>query len=217
MLPERLQRTAAGGAVKEVGGRERPTQAERRAAAESALLVAAADIIGESGVNALTLARVGERAGYSRGLVGHYFGSKRGLVEKLTREAQSGFVPALDAWPPGLERLLVRIEGYLEALGGSRHRWHAFVRLWTESTADPELAAIMRERDERFRADVRLDVAAGIRTGEINREEEPAVVAVAVVAQLRGIGLQWLLDPDAVDLGQVGRSVTAYWRRALSV
>ncbi len=33
--------------------------------------------------------------------------------------------------------------------------------------------------------------------------------------QLRGIGLQWLLDPDAVDLDHVGRTVAAQWRRAL--
>ena len=70
----------------------------------------------------LTLARVGERAGYSRGLVTHHFGSKQGLVEHLARSAQSGFVPGLGDLPPGLDRLLRLIDGYIAALGSMNLR-----------------------------------------------------------------------------------------------
>ncbi|MFF3711189.1 hypothetical protein [Streptomyces phaeochromogenes] len=44
---------------------------------------------------------------------------------------------------------------------------------------------------------------------------EPGDVAIAVVGQLRGIGLQRLLDPHTVDTARLRHTVTDYWRRAL--
>jgi hypothetical protein len=41
-------------------------------------------------------------------------------------------------------------------------------------------------------------------------------VAVALLGQLRGIGLQRLVDSPAVDTERLRRSVTEHWRRALA-
>jgi hypothetical protein len=79
-----------------------------------------------------------------------------------------------------------------------------------------ELAPIFRERDEAFRADLREDVAAGIDDGSIRPDVDPGEVAIAVVGQLRGIGLQRLLDPGAVDTARLRPSVTEHWGRALA-
>jgi AcrR family transcriptional regulator len=54
----------------------RRTQEERRVEAERRLLRAAAELVGEIGPARLTLANVGERAGYSRGLATHHFGPR---------------------------------------------------------------------------------------------------------------------------------------------
>jgi AcrR family transcriptional regulator len=194
----------------------RRTQKERRDQAEAALLGAAAELVVEQGVRSLTLARVGERAGYSRGLVTHHFGSKQALLERLALATQTGFVPGLDGLPPGLDRLLRLIDGYLGALGDVGVLNRAFLLLWAEATTAPELAPIFRERDAAFRADLREDVAAGIADGAIRPEVVPDEVAIAVVGQLRGVGLQRLLDPGVVDTERLRRSVTEHWRRALA-
>ena len=194
----------------------RRTQQERRGQAEAALLGAATELVVEQGVRSLTLARVGERAGYSRGLVTHHFGSKQALLERLALATQAGFVPGLDGLPPGLDRLLRLVEGYLGALGEVGVLNRAFLLLWAEATTAPELAPIFRERDEAFRADLREDVAAGIADGTIRPDLVPDEVAIAVVGQLRGIGLQRLLDPRAVDTERLRRSVSEHWRRALA-
>ena len=193
----------------------RRTQAQRRAVAEASLLAAAVEVIVEGGVRGLTLARVGERAGYSRGSVSHHFGSKRGLMETLSRESQAGFVTHLDGMAPGLERFLAHIDGYVSALGDDAPGWQAFVRLWVEAASDAELAPIMRERDASFRTDLRNDVATGLAEGVVHRDVDPAAVAVAAVGQLRGIGLQRLLDPAAVDLATVRRALRLQWTRSL--
>src|SRR5262245_25666186 len=68
----------------------RRTQAERRSQSEGALLDAAAELIAERGVEGTSLASIGERAGVSRGLPTHHFGSKDALVARLARRAQNG-------------------------------------------------------------------------------------------------------------------------------
>jgi AcrR family transcriptional regulator len=195
----------------------RRTQQQRRDQAETALLNAAAELVIEEGVHSLTLARVGERAGYSRGLATHYFGSKQALLQRLAHATQSGFVPGLDGVPPGLGRLLRLIDGYIGALGQLRMPNRAFLLLWAEAATAADLAAIFRERDEAFRSDLRGDITAGITDGTIRPDATAEDVAVAVLAQLRGIGLQRLVDSPAVDTERLRRSVTGYWHRALAL
>ncbi|WP_435644128.1 TetR/AcrR family transcriptional regulator [Streptomyces sp. H49] len=194
----------------------RRTQQDRRDQAEAALLTAAAELIVEQGVRALTLARIGERAGYSRGIVTHHFGGKQALIEQLARATQTGFVPGLNDLPAGLDRLLRLIDGYLGELGRTSVFNQAFLLLWAEAATQPELARIFRERDEAFRADLREDIEAGIADGTIDPAIGPEEVAVAIVGQLRGIALQRLLAPGCVDVEQLRRSITGHWRRALS-
>jgi AcrR family transcriptional regulator len=195
----------------------RRTQQQRRDQAESALLNAAAELVVEEGVHSLTLARVGERAAYSRGLVTHYFGSKQELLRRLARATQTGFVPGLDGVPPGLDRLLRLIDGYIGSLGQLRMMNRAFLLMWAEAATASDLARIFRERDEAFRADLREDVVAGIADGTLRPDTAADEVAVAVLAQLRGIGLQRLVDSTAVDTERLRRSVTEHWRRALAL
>lgn len=194
----------------------RRTQAQRRASTEAALLSAAADIVVESGVGSLTLARVGERAGYSRGIVTHHFGSKTALIEAVARRAQVGFVRDLEDLPPGRDRFLQLVDGYLAALEDTSPRRQAFVLLWAQATFDPTLGPILRERDEQFRADLREDVSAGVAEGTMHPDLDSFAVAVAVLGQLRGVALQHLLDPAAVRPRDVRRAITEQWRRALS-
>ncbi|MBP2322127.1 AcrR family transcriptional regulator [Kibdelosporangium banguiense] len=196
---------------------QRRTQEQRRATTRAALLAAAAELVVESGVRAVTLARVGERAGYSRGIVTHNFGSKQALLDALAKSSQSGFVPGVVTMSPGLERLLALVEGYVAELGRDSVASRAFLLLWAEAATAAELSASFRERDEAFRADLRDDVAAGIADGTIRADIDPQDVAVAVLGQLRGIGMQRLLDPDAVDTERVGRACAQQWRQALTV
>jgi len=195
----------------------RRTQQQRRDQAEAALLNAAAELVIEEGVHSLTLARVGARAGYSRGLVTHYFGSKQALLQRLARAAQSGFVPGLDGVPPGLDRLLRLIDGYIAALGQLRMPNRAFLLLWAEAATAADLARIFAERDKAFRADLREDVEAGIADGTIRPDAAAEEAAVAILAQLRGIGLERLADSPAVDTERLRHAVTDHWRRALAL
>ena len=70
------------------------------------VLDAAGDLIVERGFGALTLAAIGERAGFSRGLVTARFGSKHGLIDALLDRIFLRWEQAKDE--PGSESLCGR-------------------------------------------------------------------------------------------------------------
>ncbi|HYH33069.1 MAG TPA: TetR family transcriptional regulator C-terminal domain-containing protein [Pseudonocardia sp.] len=117
--------------------------------------------------------------------------------------------------PPGLERLLRLVAGYVRALTGAGVASRAFLLLWATAPTSPELAPIFTERDERFRADLRADVAQGVADATVRPDVDPHAVAVAVLGQLRGISMQHQLAPGTVDTELVAPLVADSWRRAL--
>ena len=92
------------------------TQQERRLEAETKLLETAREIVSRKGWAGTTLADVGEAAGYSRGLAGHHFGSKTGLLRAITLQINNTLMEELEKVPSpdaGLEAILSFISVYL--------------------------------------------------------------------------------------------------------
>ena len=192
----------------------RRTQAERRAETERRVLQAAVELVDEQGVGALTLAAVGTRAGYSRGIVTHHFGNRRALMEALARSLQD-LVPAAPAGLPGIDRVIAQIDLYLRTLQDSPRDARVFSMLWAEAAAgDPDLRPVFADRDTDFRASFARSLHAAIADNSL-RPLDPDAVATWIVGQLRGIALQRVLTPGEIDLGALRQSVGAILRAGL--
>jgi AcrR family transcriptional regulator len=196
----------------------RRTQAERRAAARDRLLQAAAELIAECGLAAVTLAQVGERAGYSRGIANHHFGAKAALIEELISQVEQEFVAAtapvrsLDASVDELVTTSSIFIGLLEDLPAI-HR--AFLVLWASAVADDELRPRMAASDATFRNAVTAIVERGQARGEVDDSLDADTFAVMLLGQLRGLALQHLIAGDEIDLDHVRRSLEAAIRALL--
>jgi AcrR family transcriptional regulator len=196
--------------------RGRLSQADRRARSERRLLDAAKQLIAEQGFSRTTLAEIGERAGYSRGLVNERLHSKANLVRVLAEEFQSHFAhdtlePAL-AGLRGLEALIVTMETYLDTVVRSGFLGRAYYELLGESIGlVPEIHATFVAADRSLREGVERTVRSAVRAGEIPRDVDVKAFAVFVVGLLRGVVLQWLLNPSDFDL----RAVRVEIRRTL--
>jgi AcrR family transcriptional regulator len=187
---------------------ERRTQGQRRAEAEHRVLEATKQVIAELGVGAVTFATIGAQAGYSRGIVTHHFGSRQNLMQTLARSLQN-LVPAPPADTAGRERLLAQVDLYLTTLEQNPQDTRVFSMLWAEAIAgDPDLRSIFTERDADFRADVAHLVRLGIDDGTISSALDAEATAMAIVGQLRGIGLQLVLTGDSVDYKSLRRAIT---------
>ncbi len=71
------------------------TQAERTARAEAGMIEAAIELLNTVGIQGTTLVAIGEKAGYSRGLVTHHFGSKAGLFRAVLKRITANWTADL--------------------------------------------------------------------------------------------------------------------------
>jgi AcrR family transcriptional regulator len=183
----------------------RRTQEERRTEAEQKLLAAAAELISEVGPAGVTLANIGERAGYSRGLATHYFGSKSAMMQRLVDTVTEQFqISIIVEHEPDstIARLLNLVDVYFQTMAGLQPVNHARLVLWADAVASPspDVRPAMIAADRQFRDALRTGIQTGIEKGECPSDVDPAGLASVVIAMLRGTALESLLD-EQVDLG----------------
>jgi AcrR family transcriptional regulator len=191
------------------------SQEERTRRSRRAILDAALEIIGEEGYRAMTTTRIEEVAGVSRGLVGYHFGSKRGLTEAVIRHVGELFgevvvAPQAARWGTGFDGVRGLIRGYFGQLGRDPRPSRAMLILIVESfAAQPELRDAVRALNAALRDSLRDEIQRGQRDGSVRRDVDAALESVLLVGVLRGIAVQWLADPDGVDLGRAADRAVA--------
>lgn len=198
---------------------ERRSQAERREEAEARLLQAATALVAERGLERVTLADVGEAAGYSRGLPAHYFGSKAGLIVTLANQLVGGFGRSLDRverHAPGLERLAGIVRFYLDSARKDPVRAKALLVLLADGLNNDLVREPLAALNARSVSAFETNLAAAIEKGEARADIDVAAQAILILATLRGVVSQWQLAPDDIDLAQVRDELVASLKRSLA-
>ncbi|MFF7993542.1 TetR/AcrR family transcriptional regulator [Kitasatospora xanthocidica] len=198
----------------------RRTQAERRARAEKALIAAAARLIAEHGSTGVTLARVGEEAGFSRGLATHYFGSKAALLARLQEEALAEAMAAAAPDRSGagaVDELCGFARGCLEGVRNPTDLGRAFVVLGAEALAgSSELTAAVAELDARTRKWTAEVVGQGLAEGELRPGVRPEAFALAFVGLVKGLVVLAAAAPEAFDVTEASAEAERWIRLALT-
>jgi len=176
------------------------TQAERTARAEAGMIEAAIELLTTVGIQGTTLVAIGERAGYSRGLVTHHFGSKAGLFRAVLKRITANWTNDLET-ALGERTGLAAIEAAIDAHLAHVLRHPEYIRaqniLWgaaldPSSEFKPNVAEFMRIQ----RKSVAAWVSGGQKKGEILPEINPQRIAEQYYGGLIGINSQWLVSPD---------------------
>lgn len=175
-------------------------QQERSDRSTRLLLEAAGDLISEVGYAGMTLAAVGERAGYSRGIVTIKFGSKANLLAAVVNRITRGW--SHRRWLPeikdknGLDGFLALISAISAEFQRDTRGVKLLYALMFEAVQSQE---DLREQFVEFHRQQRADLAEilrrGIKDGSIRSGIVVEDEAAAIVSGLRGIGYQWILDP----------------------
>ncbi|RDI17717.1 TetR family transcriptional regulator [Pseudacidovorax intermedius] len=182
------------------GGGARMTQAERRALAERRILDAALELVARRGSVRMTLAEVGEAAGYSRGLPAHRFGNKAGLLQRVVLNIGARFEARRLALPqhrPGLDAVRSLVSTYFVR---DDTRWietRALLVMMTEgfmedSELNPYIGEYIRSSISRLEQHIR----DGIALGEIRADIDPTTAATLLLGALRGVLHQRLVLGD---------------------
>jgi AcrR family transcriptional regulator len=178
--------------------RQRRTQAERRDEAERRILDAAIRLVVERGYNGFSLAEVGELAGYSRGLPGHYFAKKEDLLSQVALFLISNYheatAEAEASLEPGLPRLVARIRRYIHGFGSRGNK--ALSVIIAEARFQPKLKRTITDLNLRARARWTAEVQAGIEAGNIRPDTDAEATGSMIHAFLRGQSTFVDLDPS---------------------
>ena len=199
---------------------ERRTQGERRDEAEHRLFKAAVAMVAERGIERVTLADIGEAAGYSRGLPAHYFGSKSGMIAALAERLVEGFGDALaraEPSVPGLDQLLGAIRFYFDSAARDPVTTRALFVLLGEGLNNPQVQGRIAHLNAEGARHLQAQIAAAIRTGEARASINAEAEALLIMGQLRGVVGLWLLSPDTVNLPAVRDTMIAAVRRNLTL
>ena len=182
---------------------KRSTQAERTALAEEKMINATIELLNTEGLAGTTLIAIGERAGYSRGLASHHFGSKAGLFRKVLKQITAVWTIDLNRQvqgKTGLRAILGAMDAHIEHLYDYPEHAKAMYILWGCSF-DPgsEFKPNVIEFHRLQRESAAAWVAGGIETGEIRNDVSPERFGEHFYAWLVGLNYQWLVNPD-IDL-----------------
>ncbi len=204
----------------------RRTQAERRSRSEEALLDAAAELIAERGVEGASLASIGGRAGVSRGLPTHHFGSKDTLVARLAQRAQERIGSAMLATLEnhslrveelsGLDIVHQSVDSYLELFEHPATDERALLVMW--GSTFPFLSSVegMIEAERRSYDGLSKVIASGQRDGSIRADVDPTASAVLLHGMMRGIAALLLTDSAITDMRRVRRTCAEWITSSLA-
>ena len=166
------------------GARLEPDERRRQ------LLDAAQSLFSERHYGAVSLEEIASEAGVARGLINHYFGTKRDLYVEVVREmvrVPPLPVPEYVAGTSVRERVSQAIDGWLEMTSRNRGTWLDSIR--SQGLGDPEIAAVFEEARE----DAAIRMIAILGLGPI---EEVAPERLAMMRAYGGLAeaatVQWL-------------------------
>lgn len=182
----------------------RRTQAERVAESDTRMLQAAMRLVAERGYMQTTLEAIGVEAGYSRGLVSHRWGTKDSLleelVERVTEDFRRGLLERLRGLS-GLDAIFCEIDCYLEGMDDPPLSSRAFFVLMLESIGPaPQIREHFARFGKKWHTSLARTIGKGQQAGTIRADVKPAEEARLLIATLRGLRTQSMLDPSSSDI-----------------
>lgn len=196
------------------------TQAERSAQSDRAMLDAAIDLVLEHGTDKTTLAMIGEKAGYSRGLATYRFGSKAGLYDALCKSISRSWLEYLKrgvGGKVGIDAMCAALDAIRAFVEDSPREGRVLQILHCGSASPssefPETSIGIHKRQ---RADVAHWVRQGQARGDIRGDVDADDVASHYVSYISGLTYLWLTCPGSFDFAKTNAEMKRQLRASLA-
>ena len=187
-----------------LSGSPRRTQEDRRAESDRRILSSARRLIARKGSAGTTLAEIGLEAGYSRGLPSERYGSKQALLLELVARTEEAFQAQLATDlgdKTGLAAVEARIDAHLTgALRGAEGVRTLYLLTMESLTVAPELHARVADLARGYRDSFAQHLNEARTAGEVDATLDVQTCATLILAALRGLISQWLIEPGDIDI-----------------
>jgi len=195
------------------------TQAERTAISDKAMLDAAIELILEYGTYKTTLAAIGEKAGYSRGLATYRFGSKAGLFDEVVKSISRRWLDYLRKGvgdESGVDAMCAALDAYFRFVSEMPREARVLQILYCAAASPKsEYQQTSVNLHQRQRDDVADWIRRGIEAGSVRRDVDPESVAAQYIAYISGMTYLWLIHPTSVDFHKANEDMKKHLKLTL--
>lgn len=196
------------------------TQAERTAVSDRAMLDAAIDLILENGIEKTTLAAIGEKAGYSRGLATYRFGSKAALFDAVCKSISRRWLDYLREGVGdriGIEAMSAAMDAFFVFISDAPKEAQVLQILYGGAASpgcqyrNTSVSIHQRQQD-----DVAEWVRAAQIQGSMRKDIDPKSVAAQYIAYISGMTYLWVLNPESIDFRRANDAMKIHLNLSLA-
>lgn len=184
--------------------RNRPHSRPGTAVRRREILTSAVEIFGSKGSTNGTLSEVADQVGLTRAGVLHHFGSKENLLlEVLAFRDRADVAELAEQHIPGGPELFLHLVRTAFANARRPGIVQAFTVLSAESVTEGHPArAFFDDRYTTLRREINDAFVLLCAQEGVTEAATVDAASAAILAVMDGLQLQWLLDPDRIELGE---------------
>ncbi|MFH2040227.1 MAG: TetR/AcrR family transcriptional regulator [Chloroflexota bacterium] len=188
---------------------EQPTFIEE--ARRKQIIEAALRTIAEQGYTQTSFAEIAKGLGITKGLIAYHFNGKHDLITSAIHtilNRQGAYIKEqVDAQNNADAKLRTYIEASFNYIENNRSHFVALVDLWGSFTSPEEKQAFSKNAYDPCRMHLKKIFHIGQEQAEFLKVDEQGMASV-VQGAIDGVMLQWVFDPDAVDLDQASKELS---------
>jgi TetR/AcrR family transcriptional repressor of bet genes len=191
------------------------SRSEQKKRTRRRLIEATIDVIAQDGFSGVTMAKVAEQAGLSRGIGNFHFDTKEKLLletlNTLYREFEQAWQRAVTtAGRTPQERLCALIRAVLEPPVADHRKISVWLAYWGESPSRRTYMRICESRDKGWESAVEALLRELARRGFRSHGLTLTAVAESLTAMMDGFWLEYLLAPGRFSSTEAVRACTAF-------
>jgi AcrR family transcriptional regulator len=161
---------------------------------------AARRVIRNQGLEATTLRKIGREAGFTTGVVTHYFPDKRAVIVSCFEAASYEFMGTVRrdlAAAGGVEeRIAILATAAVPDDREARAEWRLWSEMWSYAAGDPEFRGVVVRTDAAWEEMIREVLVEGKRDGKLRADVDPVAEAGILARLIDGLGIRAWLSGD---------------------
>lgn len=176
------------------------TTAARRPDRRREVIDAARRVIRDQGLEATTLRKIGREAGFTTGVVTHYFPDKRAVIVSCFEAASDDFMGTVrrELAVAGSieERIATLVAAAAPRAREARAEWRLWSEMWSYAAGDPDFRAVVVRTDAAWEEMIRAVLVEGKREGKLREDVDPVAESGILARLIDGLGIRAWLSGD---------------------